>query len=149
MVEPRSRGLIYVFPRHIIVLEITLELFSLWTEACASRFAFSPRSIGNPHPFTLAHPTVRALGAFRAATILQLLREVIVNGRQTPMIVGQGDILGHVEVILLDVIGRLELTPIHLLEIGATTCTMGHGHTLVIFDAPRRQLSGRVRRRRI
>ena len=65
------------------------------------------------------------------------------------MIVGQGDILRDVEVILLDVIGRLELTPIHLLEIGAATYTMGHVHTLAIFNATRRQLSGRARRRRI
>ena len=149
MVEPRSRRLIDVIPRHIIVLEITLECFALWTKACSSRFALSPRPIGNPHPLTLTHPTVCAFGAFSAATILQLLREVVVNGRQTPVVVGQDDILRDVEVILLDVIGRLELTPIHLLEIGSTTYTMGHVHTLGIFNATRGQLSGRTRRRRI
>ena len=149
MVEPRSRRLIDVVPRHVVVLEITLERFALWTKACASRFALSPRAIGNTHPLTLTHPTVRAFGAFRAATILHLLRKIVVNGGQTPVIVGQDDILGYVEVILLDVIGRLELTPIHLSEIGATTHAMGHVHTLVIFDATRRQLSGRTCRRRI
>ena len=149
MVEPRSRRLIYVVPRHVVVLEITLERFSLWTKACASRLALSPRTIGNAHPLALAHPTVRAFCAFRAATILQLLREVVVNSGQTTMIVWQRDILRNVEVILLDVIGRLEFTPIHLLEIGATTYTMGHVHTLGIFDATRSQLSGRTRRRRI
>jgi hypothetical protein len=149
MVKPRSRRLIDVIPRHIIVLEITLERFALWTESCASWLALSPRTIGNAHPLTLAHPTVCAFGAFRAATILQLLREVVVNSGQTPMIVWQDDILRDVEVILLDVIGRLGLTPIHLFEIGAATYTMGHVHTLVIFDATRRQLSGRTRRRRI
>ena len=149
MVEPRSRRLIDVFPRHVVVLEITLERFALWTKARASRFALSPRPIRNPHPLTLTHPTVRAFGAFRAATILQLLSEVVINGRQTPVVVGQDDILRHVEVILLDVIGRLEFTPIHLLEIGAATHTMGHVYTLTIFYATRRQLSCRTRRRRI